>query len=382
MRYGQKITFKIFSALIFILFFYVYISAETTKADGPFIEFELPAYHLLGWQIAETQDGYIVAGTAYDDSGPHQRALVIKTNKSGKALWKKEFGNGRSSSFYKIITVENGKAIILGGSVDARAGGPSEESTGLIVKLRSDGKVEWDKRIQLGRVTRVMDVALTRNGVVAVGLIRQGEHEDYGFIAEFGPKGELLWTSQSRNWLDFVYPLKTVGFLAGSGGRLAKLDNKGNILWENSLNDYKYDSLGAVIELADGDIVVGGQSGQYSSMSRFTSEGKQVWAKKIEIDGSCEILGLREFREGIKAIGSTCGTGHEMIWTASISSSGDTKAVRKYLTAGADRGMTGQAVIVDDDTFIAFGGIKGQEGTGTSTWIFKSRFEFEAEKDN
>ncbi|MBI5809820.1 MAG: hypothetical protein HZB21_01325 [Deltaproteobacteria bacterium] len=305
-----------FTALLLILPFYAYADEAAIKAGESYDVILLPDYHLLSWHTARTQGGYIVAGTVYDDSGPRQRALAVKTGR-GKVLWKLELNDGRSSAFHKVITVED--AAVLGGSVDAAGGGPSEESTGLVMKLKPDGATEWDSRVRFGRVTRVMDVARTQNGVVAVGRVRQGEHEDSGFIVEFDAKGRLLWTKQQGRWLDFVYPLKGGGFLAGNFGWLVRLGAKGDTLWERSLGE-----------------------------------------------------------DELRVIGATCKAEQERIWGAAISTSGEMKAVKKYLTAGADKGLAGVALIDGNDTFAAFGAAAGPQDYGVSIWVFEYSFKLES----
>ncbi|MBI5344422.1 MAG: hypothetical protein HZB83_03650 [Deltaproteobacteria bacterium] len=302
--------------------------------------------------------------------------MAVKTGRAGKVLWKLELNDGRSSAFHKVITVED--AAVLGGSVDAAGGGPSEESTGLVMKLKPDGATEWDSRVRFGRVTRVMDVARTQNGVVAVGRVRQGEHEDSGFIVEFDAKGRLLWTKQQGRWLDFVYPLKGGGFLAGNFGWLVRLGAKGDTLWERSLGDIGYDDVAAVVELADGGLIVSGRAGKRSLISRLTPEGERVWVKEIDVSGDCGILSLARYGDELRVIGATCKAEQERIWGAAISTSGEMKAVKKYLTAGADKGLAGVALIDGNDTFAAFGAAAGPQDYGVSIWVFESSFKLES----
>ncbi|MCR4286674.1 MAG: hypothetical protein NUW09_01540, partial [Deltaproteobacteria bacterium] len=208
---------------------------------------------------------------------------------------------------------------------------------------------------------------------------------------------------QRPYWLDFVHPLKKGGFLTGNSGWIAVLDNSGNILWEIFLSDYKYDSKSAedsplsrlrvavneykydfaatVVELTDGDIILGGHAGQHIWMSRLSPGGKLIWNKQVEISGSCGLAGIWQYKEELRVIGSTCGTEPERIWGASFSISGDIKAVRKYLTADVNKGEIEQAVPVEDDKFVAFGGAKDGKENGLSIWIFKSSFNFDAVKE-
>src|SRR3989338_5371441 len=186
MRDNQKMFFpvckKFLTALLLILSILTHAGAETTKKlDGSYKIFTLLDYQMLGRHIVETQGGYMVAGDIYDDSCPCVKALIIKIDGKGKKLWQKDLGNrARASAFNKIVATDNG--MFLAGSVDEKPGGPSEESIGWVVMLRPDGTVEWDKRLQFGRVTRAMDAGRTKNGVAVVGRVRQGEYEDSGFI--------------------------------------------------------------------------------------------------------------------------------------------------------------------------------------------------------
>ncbi|MCR4286467.1 MAG: hypothetical protein NUW09_00450, partial [Deltaproteobacteria bacterium] len=86
MRDNQKMLFpvcKIFlAALLLILSILTHAGAATTKKpDGSYKIFTLPDYDMLNRHIVDTHDGYVVAGSIYDDACPCGKALIIKIDR-------------------------------------------------------------------------------------------------------------------------------------------------------------------------------------------------------------------------------------------------------------------------------------------------------------
>ncbi|MEW6741048.1 MAG: hypothetical protein AB1325_14245 [Nitrospirota bacterium] len=361
-------------------------SDSADQADEFFKIFAKPNYVTEGDGIVETQDGYVVAGSVFDESGPSTYGWVIKIDKAGKKQWEKELGKkARDSAFYRTaVTSDN--SIVLVGSVNAVLGGAFEKSSGWIAKLKANGEVEWDKNIQFERITRSMDVQpIKRNSMIVVGRGRQGtpysqSTKDFAFIAELDSNGNILWSKRINKgyWADIVCPLKKEGFIIGGGSWIAKIDNSGNVLWE-----YYFDKKGeyllyAIKEMGNGSIIIGRKpkdmKAHYILLSKLGANGNLEWDKKIDSSGLCSIDGLWITKGNeIVAVGGTCANERERIWAAIFSISGEIKSIKKFLTA-KDIEIS-QAIPTGEDGFIAVGSGAEQQTSGSAAWVFKTKFK-------
>ena len=72
---------------------------------------------------------------------------------------------------------------------------------------------------------------------------------------------------------------------------IVKMDNAGNIVWENTVGGGNYDKLYAVEETPDGGYIVGGQSlsgGGWGDKSESNKGGYDYWIVKLDEDGVVE----------------------------------------------------------------------------------------------
>jgi len=352
------------------------------QTDEFFKTFPKFNYYTYGNGIVETHDGYVIAGSVFDDSGPSTYGWLIKIDKAGKKQWEKELGKkARDSAFYRAA-VTHDNSFVLVGSVNAISAGTFEKSSGWVVKLKANGNVEWDKSLQFERIVYAMDVKSTKgNDMIVVGHIRRGTWdspsvEDSAFITEMDSKGNILWSKhiQKGYWANIVCPLKKDGFIIGGGSWIAKIDNSGNVLREYYFDKKGEYLLSAIKGMEDGSIIIGRKpkniKAHYILISKLGANGNLEWDKKIESSGLCSIAGLW-IRKGneIVAVGETCANERERIWAAVFSISGEIKSVKKFLPA--KNLEINQAIPSGEDGFI----VVGSGAENGSAWAFKTKFK-------
>ncbi len=377
---------KCFVMVFFLMIVFTWSGLAEEKKGQPYEFFKVfakPNHNTSGASIIETTDGYIVAGSIFDESGPSTWGWVVKIDKTGKKQWEKELGKkARDSAFYSAaLTGDNG--VVLVGSVNAISAGRLEKSSGWVVKLKTNGNIEWDKNLRLDKIVRAMDVQPTkRNGTIVVGRIRQGTWdstslEDSAFITEMASNGNILWSKhiQKGYWADIVYPLKKEGFIIGGGSWIAKLDNSGNVLWEYYFDKKGEYLLSAIKEMEDKSIIIIGRKpkdtkAHYILLSKLGDNGNLEWDKKIESSGLCTIAGLWITRsDEIVAVGGTCADKRERIWAAVFSISGEIKSVKKFLSG---KNLEISHAIPAENGFIAVGdGV--DQADGLAAWVFKTK---------
>jgi len=94
-----------------------------------------------------TDGGYIVAGHTNSFGKGDYDFLVIKLNSNGDIEWTKTFGSGSNEYGYSICQTADGGYIVGGTSEPLFFEGAIKF---LVIKLSSDGSVEWAKKFGIG----------------------------------------------------------------------------------------------------------------------------------------------------------------------------------------------------------------------------------------
>ncbi|MBI5827672.1 MAG: hypothetical protein HZB22_08095 [Deltaproteobacteria bacterium] len=389
--------------------------------------------HASGRSVAETKDGYIIAGGAPDKAGRCCLGWVIKIDKSGNKLWERTLGeNYDDYNFVKTAVI--GSKVVLAGATDVyyqpewHAGRFSAAKVWAL-KLTEDGAIEWEKRLRsrAGITDENADVfpAVLATDVKAVNgdkTIIAGFQEIGAFhvpaVWMLDAKGEVVWVKsidvergQSIS-ADRVYPLQDGDFvIAGRfadynndslGAWLARIGPEGAVRWERVIETEKGgDGEGlsrsiAITESGDGVIVGVGKgylkldradnAGSIKSatfisskssvwLNKLKKNGDLEWRKKIEAPDACEINGLWTINmqdDGIVAAGETCKDEGEKIWAATLSASGRFKSMKEMLPV---KGANVQQIIPSGDGGLtAVGVLYEKETNSPATWIYRTKF--------
>jgi hypothetical protein len=177
--------------------------------------------------------------------------LLWRTDSSGNTKWYKTFHYGTNTlcTGYSVIqTTDNGFA--LGGFIYTI--GQPETGNAVIVKTDSSGNQEWVKFLG-------------------------GPYLDNTAMLSRSPDGNII--------MGTAYGESMIGDNPVSRIYIAKLDNGGNIIWENKYADSQlYNYLINVRALDDGSIIVSGSSSDpltfYGWILKVNLEGDSVWYRK------------------------------------------------------------------------------------------------------
>jgi len=215
----------------------------------------------LLYDIKQTDDnGYILAGTSDSDisfdktesSKGGKDYWLVKLNSLGIKEWDKTIGGNSGDILYSIsFTSDNG--LILGGhSASDISGDKTENNIGLsdywVLKLDSSYNIEWQNTIG-GNDTDTMESVI--------------EDNDGGFILAGNSLSNISGDKTENS--NGIYDLWVV-----------KLDNLGNIIWQNTLGGNASDFLRALTLSNDGGCIVTGSS--QSNISGDKNENTLGWA--------------------------------------------------------------------------------------------------------
>lgn len=371
---------------IIIVFFILAFSLNIniSYAEAFFKILEKLNYSILLNRICSTNDGYLVVGTIFDDAGPSTWGWAAKIAQDGEIQWEKEFGKkARDSSFYSVSENAQKDQFVLVGSVNEVNGGPNEVAKGWLVKILRNGKIDWDKTINLARTTRIMEVKRAADGsMIAVGRLRETSNysasitNDSGFIIKTDVKGDIVWKRAIKGqWADILYILRDGDLFIGNSSWIARTDANGNIKWENTLTKGK--KLNAVTQTNNGNLILSGNC-KFSNdgsiwLNKFNNDGTLVLNKTINHKDFCDIKALKSVGSNqIIAMGATCSYAKERIWSAVFDNEFELKSYQKLFI---ENNVTVRTVLIKESgLFVAVGDKERKQGN-YSAWIFQGKIE-------
>jgi len=225
-----------------------------------------------GNAIIQTQDGgYAILGTSNsndnDVSGNTgmQDYWLAKLDSSGNILWQKSFGYQGADSGISVIQT-NDQGYLISGVLDVTASngeGNTERLTNRhaggdywVLKLNASGIIEWSKYFG-GNFTD------TPEGIIQTA--------DNGFIIAGGSDSVDTDISGNIGSYDFW---------------VIRISATGNLIWEKSFGGDEIDEARAIVNSADGNFVIAGDT---RSSDNDVSENKgaaDLWLIKISPNGN------------------------------------------------------------------------------------------------
>jgi Secretion system C-terminal sorting domain len=323
----------------------------------------------LLYSIHNTSDGgFILAGTSdspvseqkKDSCRGREDVWVIKLNAKGNEEWQHVFG-GPGQDFVKTIAQTSDGGYIIGGSSSSDislkilAGGSdkygkSERNRGnldyWVIKLDVKGEVKWQKTLGGSYMDRLENIQQTQDGGYIIGGYSNSPSsldkafESYGegdyWIVKLDENGETQWQKvlggEQDDHIAAIIELKAGGYIAAgnsasasSGNKsksnkkgtdfwVVRMDEKGDIEWQETYNTGQTDILTSIVENNDGTLLIGGfaQSEIIGDVKRKTdkkeindyialkisADGRELWKEAVGSKGEDILRKLLETRDG------------------------------------------------------------------------------------
>ena len=255
------------------------------------------------YAVTAVSDGYVAVGRATEDCFgdgdwesfmPRGRddAIIVKYNKEGNVLWKKNFGGSGMDRFNAVTAVSDG-VIAVGISAAGEYYGDSFENgdwegvsakggtyDGIVVKFNNDGAIAWKKNFGGESDDQFEGVTTVSDGIIAVG-----NSSDNSF-------GTGDWAGYNK-----------IGYLGDA--IIVKYDFNGKIAWKKNFGD-KNDRCGfcSVTEVSKGIVAVGTQT-LYTFLVKCDNNGNETWRNHLGNGGSgCEFSSVTAISDGVFAVGA------------------------------------------------------------------------------
>jgi Ig-like domain CHU_C associated len=283
--------------------------------------------------IAYTTDGgYVVVGYSSsnisgdksEDSEGGEDYWIVKMNSAGQKVWDRTIGGSADDFARSVAATYDGGCIVVGTSSSDISGSKSDDSQGLedywVVKLDSDGNVEWDRTIGGDDEDKATSIIELSDGSFAIaGYSKSGisgnktqaniGNEDY-WIVKISISGTIQWnktfggdlfdyaTSLTTNF-DGTIAVAGYSYSGISGNKteasrgqydywVIKIDASGNLLWNKTLGGDLFDFANSISKTNDGGYVVAGytSSGLSGDKTQASKGGYDYWIVKLNSSGT------------------------------------------------------------------------------------------------
>ena len=222
-----------------------------------------------GRDIIQTQDGnYVVTGT-WNDDGWNSTAALRKYDSNGELMWMNNYNNNTANESFEIIETSDGDLVFAGYS-----GTQHGDYKWFMVKTDPDGNQIWKKaKSTIGDAILYGLIEDPNGGYVAAGFCNSWRSN---FITKRNPNNgnntftECIIGEFNVAGVYDITPATGGGYyLIDERSYLTKVDESGQVIFSEQVGSNL-----AVIELDNGDVVVGGDGafldGGYGGFATIT----------------------------------------------------------------------------------------------------------------
>jgi len=248
--------------------------------------------------------GYVLAGRTSSKGAGSDDFWIMKIDEKGNLLWEKTYGEKFEDKAEHILVTKNGDPLITGSQMTAS----SSYIDMWIVKLNSDGDKMWDKKFGGHFRTYGKSAAELGDKYIVAGYFEPNREEKYkedmGLILAISAEGNLLWEKifggEKEDGFNNVLVTKkneivVTGFTESKGKNgsedfwTMKLNEKGEMIWEQTFGDISSDKAESITEVEGGFVVCGQTSSRETSsedilLVKYDNSGKLSWSTTIGKD--------------------------------------------------------------------------------------------------
>jgi len=277
----------------------------------------------IAYSVLEAENGDIlIAGMTESSpsnvsaSGSHGDAWIIRLDHAGEMIWEQTYGGTSEDAAHQVVERPDGSLIVIGstrsndGDVQLNQGG----ADAWIFALDSDGELIWEHTYGGSEFDQVEHIHLTENREILIAGSTQSADEDIdqqkgegdAWVLRLDHFGKLLWThTYGGSRFDAAYDILEAKngdiLIAGETESwngdvhwnyglndfwICRLNAVGDLLWERNLGGSWQDQAQAIIEGADGRIVVAGISESADEDLTGNSGGADYWVVQLTADGN------------------------------------------------------------------------------------------------
>jgi hypothetical protein len=236
---------------------------------------EFPNYQIdiqADCKITLDKYGNIYISGEYWNEIKSLQGFVMKLNKYGNLLWKKEYVDFKTCFPRSIFALDEGGVIVCA-VVDSNEE-PSSTYDWLFV-LSENGDLEWEKRFSWrGKGLFIAMQIQDKNYISFTG----------DSIYKFQQDGTILWKkSHDFGSCNRGLPTSDGGIIINRGNALGKFNKDGIMEWSKKSNKYYTDWASFSIRLTSDNnyLLYGNVSNELSYLTKINFAGSEIWTKDI-----------------------------------------------------------------------------------------------------
>lgn len=201
--------------------------------------------------IADVNSGYTVLGSTIPRAKKSYDFWLVRFNEKGDTIWTKTFGTDLPEIPKKLLQTPDGSYLILGVTKDSVAEKP------VLIRTDREGVELWQKKFTDGKFYLCEDIVFDGEKEFLIAGSKSDEKEtQHRWIAKLDDKGEVVWEKSFQDDLKgFCKAVKKLpdgsfaltGKVEKQGQKdcdvwLTRLDKNGTALWETRLSNPKLKS--------------------------------------------------------------------------------------------------------------------------------------------
>jgi len=279
-----------------------------------------------GGYILSGQSSSNISGDKTENSYGGSDYWVVKIDSAGNIQWQNTIGGGNADNLKLIRSTPDGGYVLGGESFSNISGDKNENNLGgddfWIVKIDSSGNIQWQNTIGGNSYEGFASISTTNDGGFILGgysisdISGDKTENSYGgydyWVLKIDSAGNIQWQNTiGGNADDFLHTIERTddgGFILGGSSNsnisadktensfgnsdywVVKIDNVGNIQWQNTIGGNSYDELRVIKQTNDRGYILGGYS--MSDISGDKTEGcfgfADYWIVKIDSIGNIQ----------------------------------------------------------------------------------------------
>ena len=266
-----------------------------------------------------------------------QDAVLTKYDSAGNVLWTRMLGATGTASGSTLALDPTG-GVVIAGSDNAPLTATSVNNGNVdtfVSKYDANGNQTWVKQIQTLAQNQAASVSVDSSGNVFIG----------GQVS-----GGVIGSGQTK--------------MGGQDAYVAKLDKKGNVVYERQFGTAGSDSVAATATAADGSLYVASTQNGHAVISKYANGDARtapLWTQDLgDLQAGGAIGGLTVSNGNVYVSGTTSNTNLTAGGQASVAHA-STGGADAFVFAIADAGSSATA------NFVSYVGTSGQEKAGQVT---------------
>ena len=316
-----------------------------------------------GNSIRQTKDGgFVMAGstTSTDDDITSNHGAedywIVKLSSAGNIEWQKCYGGTGSEAAYSIEQTDDGGYIVCGnsnssdGDVTANHGGNDY----WVVKLKSDGSIDWQKSYGGSANDNARSISITSGGYVIAGYSSSNDGDVSGnhgkidyWVIKINSTGQLQWQktlggsgndiasslqeTADKGFVISGQSMSSDGNITGHQGSadttdcwIVKLNQSGDMQWQKSIGGTSYDMGNSIRQTMDGGFIAAMQSSSVNGDVTGNKGKMDYWVVKLS-----PVSDVKE-EANMQTVSITPGIAESEITVNLTSSSGSNQIISIY----------------------------------------------------